>query len=134
MAAGWFHHIDLTVSDLERSREFYERLLPHLGFRRVEDSFGVPVWRGKGCELALITAHADKRDRPHDRYSPGLHHLAFGADSREDVDRVFVALQALGVEILDAPAEYPEYSPGYYAVFFADPDGIKLEVVHTPTP
>jgi len=38
----------------------------------------------------------------------------------------------MGIAILDAPAEYPEYAPGYYAVFFADPDGLKLEFVHTP--
>jgi len=37
----------------------------------------------------------------------------------------------IGATILDAPAEY-DYTPGYYAVFFADPDGLKLEVVHEP--
>ncbi len=38
-----------------------------------------------------------------------------------------------GITVLDPPAEYPEYGPQYYAVFFADPDGMKLEVVHEPT-
>jgi catechol 2,3-dioxygenase-like lactoylglutathione lyase family enzyme len=120
------------VSDLDRSRAFYDQVLAHLGFRRVPDSFGSPVWRSGACELSLIAAHADKRDRPHDRYAPGFHHLAFGVETRADVDRAFTALAALDVRILDAPAEYPEYGAGYYAVFFADPDGMKLEVVYTP--
>ena len=65
-------------------------------------------------------------------HSPGLHHLAFGAPTREDVDRVHRDLVALGVKILDPPVQYDEYGIGYYAVFFADPDGIKLEYVYTP--
>ena len=43
-------------------------------------------------------------------------------------------LRDFGADVLDAPAEYPHYAPGYYAVFFADPDGLKLEFVHMPTP
>jgi catechol 2,3-dioxygenase-like lactoylglutathione lyase family enzyme len=130
MHDGWLHHIDITVTDLARSTQFYSAVLPLVGFRRVADSFGSPVWWGARCELALIpTRPGSKRD--HDRYSPGLHHLAFGAPSRSAVDDVYIRLQSLGVEILDPPAEYPEYSPGYYAVFFGDPDGIKLEYVFT---
>ncbi len=60
----------------------------------------------------------------------GLHHFAWNAGSREDVDRLHDRLLAAGVTILDAPAAYPQYGAGYYAVFFADPDGLKLEYVH----
>ena len=67
-----------------------------------------------------------------DRYRVGLHHLALRAARRDDVDRFHAFLVAKGVSILDPPREYPEYGPGYYAVFFADPDGIKLELVHMP--
>ena len=72
--------------------------------------------------------------RQHDRYSPGLHHLAWRADGREDVDRLHALLVERGAEVLDAPAEYPQYNGGrgYYAVFFADADGLKLEYVFTP--
>jgi catechol 2,3-dioxygenase-like lactoylglutathione lyase family enzyme len=59
--------------------------------------------------------------------------LAFHAPDRDAVDRFYEKLRGLGVEILDPPAEYPRYAQtGYYAVFFADPDGIKLELVHIP--
>ncbi|HEX7297396.1 MAG TPA: VOC family protein, partial [Solirubrobacteraceae bacterium] len=67
-----------------------------------------------------------------DRYATGLHHLAFDAPSREVVDAVAEWLRAAeGAEIEGGPGERA-YSPGYYAVFFFDPDGIKLEVVHQP--
>jgi glyoxylase I family protein len=130
-ARGWFHHVDVTVTDLARSTAYYTAILPLLGFHRVADSFGSPVWWGNGCELALMPARPESR-QDHDRYAPGLHHLAFGAPSRAAVDELHERLGSLEVLVLDPPAEYPEYAPGYYAVFFADPDGIKLEYVFTP--
>ena len=80
-------------------------------------------------EIGLQSARSSA---PHDRYSAGLHHLAFTAPSRAAVDALHQRLLDLGVDVLDAPAEYPQYAPGYYAVFFADPDGMKLEYVFTP--
>jgi glyoxylase I family protein len=128
---GAIHHIDLTVSDLPEASRFYARILPLLGFRRMPDCQEGPLWAGAELELGLQAARPGS-PRPHDRFSPGLHHLAFTAPSREAVDAFHRDLVRLGVAILDAPADYPEYAPGYYAVFFADPDGIKLEYVHTP--
>jgi catechol 2,3-dioxygenase-like lactoylglutathione lyase family enzyme len=128
---GAIHHIDLTASDLARSTLFYDRVLPLLGFRRIADCAEGPLWAGAQLELGLQAARSG-RQRPHDRFSPGLHHLAFTAPGRDAVDALHRELIALEIEILDSPAEYPEYAPGYYALFFADPDGIKLEFVHTP--
>ena len=68
---------------------------------------------------------------PHDRYALGLHHLAFEADSRAQVDERADWLRAQGAELESEPQEYT-YIPGYYAVFFYDPDGLKLEIVHVP--
>jgi catechol 2,3-dioxygenase-like lactoylglutathione lyase family enzyme len=129
---GFVHHIDITVADLARSTAFYARVLPLLGFERIADCSEGPLWRGELFEFGLHAARGPNKSRSHDRYSPGLHHLAFGAQQRADVDRVHGALKAQGIEILDAPAEYPEYSAGYYAVFFRDPDGMKLEYAFTP--
>ncbi|MEQ1609529.1 MAG: VOC family protein [Hyphomonadaceae bacterium] len=70
--------------------------------------------------------------RMHDRHSPGMHHLELRAKSREDVDALDRKLKKFGAEILDPPAEYPDYGKGYYAVFFADADGLKLEYACTP--
>jgi len=128
---GQMHHLDLTVGDFARSKPFYELVLGFLGYRCVKDADDIVVW-----ELALpdgvcgIAIRAEHRRREHDRYTAGLHHFAWTADSREDVDRLHRRLAAAGVTILDPPAAYPQYGAGYYAVFFADPDGLKLEYVH----
>jgi glyoxylase I family protein len=131
MARGWLHHIDITVSDMARSTEFYDRVLLLMGFQWLPDSPEGPIWCGAMIEVGLQHAHSEA-PRQHDRYTPGLHHLAFGAPDRRAVDRLHEELQHLGVRILDPPAQYDEYAPGYYAVFFSDPDGIKLEYVFTP--
>lgn len=65
------------------------------------------------------------------RRKPGsLHHLAFRAASRLEVDRLHVEIKAIGATIASAPREYPEYTPaGYYPFYFKDPEGIKYEIV-----
>lgn len=133
MQRGFINHIDLTVSDLSRSVAFYDRFLGSLGFVRSAEYAGVvPNWTLRSDAAVLsIGLHQARHRAPHDRDAPGLHHLAFHARSREDVDAVFADAVAHGARILDAPAEY-DYTPGYYAAFVADPDGLKLEVVHEP--
>jgi catechol 2,3-dioxygenase-like lactoylglutathione lyase family enzyme len=67
------------------------------------------------------------------RRKPGaLHHLAFRAGSRAEVDRLSHELKAIGAEIVGGPKLWPEHGPDYYAVFFKDPEGIKYEIVHHP--
>jgi catechol 2,3-dioxygenase-like lactoylglutathione lyase family enzyme len=85
------------------------------------------------CSIGIMRAEGPNAARDHDRFSPGLHHVAWTAESREDVDRLYALLQSIGAQVLDAPADYPRYGGGYYAVFFADPDGLKLEYVFKPT-
>jgi catechol 2,3-dioxygenase-like lactoylglutathione lyase family enzyme len=131
MIKGWLHHIDITVSDLARSTEFYDWVLPLMGFRRLADCPEGPFWAGTQVEVGLQQAWTEPQRR-HDRYSPGLHHLAFGTPDRAAVDHLYQELKRLNVEILDPPAQYDHYAPGYYAVFFSDPEGIKLEYVFTP--
>jgi catechol 2,3-dioxygenase-like lactoylglutathione lyase family enzyme len=131
MRVGSLNHIALTVNDVAKSKAFYGNLLPALGYRLVfeeADSFG---FRGAdGLTLFFEQAPADKRGASFDRYKVGLHHFAFNAPDRAMVDDLHAKLVSWNVTILDAPAEYPQYEAGYYAVFFLDPDGMKLEVVH----
>jgi len=136
MLRGSINHLDLTVSDLSVSLPFYDSVLGYLGFTRLEQPPGStarPAWHHADPTLRLFSiALCDARPdaAPHDRFNPGLHHLAFQAESRADVDDFHRFLVASGVTILDPPADYPQYGPVYYAVFFADPDGLKLELVH----
>ncbi len=134
---GSISHVDLTVTNLARSAEFYEQVLGCLGYRCLgEEGAGAPCWGTSDAEggfftIALQVARPESVRRPHDRYAPGLHHLAFHANSREDVDTFHNFLLSIEAQVLDPPAEY-KYTPGYYAVFFSDPDGLKLEVVFEP--
>jgi catechol 2,3-dioxygenase-like lactoylglutathione lyase family enzyme len=133
---GSIHHLDLTVRDPEASRPFYAAVLGFMGYREVADhprGFDYDREDAEGfCSIGVMHAEGPNAGRDHDRYSPGLHHVAWTAESREDVDRLYRLLQAIGARVLDAPADYPRYGPGYYAVFFADPDGLKLEYVFKP--
>ena len=137
MIRGAPSHVDLTVTDMSRSVRFYDQVLDKLGYKRLpEAGAGAPCWGvadadGGVFSIALQLARQGSAAEPHDRYAPGLHHLAFHADSRADVDGFHQFLLDMEAAILDAPAAY-DYTAGYYAVFFADPDGLKLEVVHEP--
>ena len=121
-------HVDLTVNDLARSIPFYEKVLGALGFRRVPHATYV-AWAN--AHLAIVLRPA-AREAAFDRYRVGLHHLALRVRRRDEVDRFHEFLVREGITVLDPPTEYPEYGPQYYAVFFADPDGMKLELVWFP--
>ena len=131
--SGLPNHLDLTASDLERSIGFYDLLLGRLSYVRDQTYAGdVPAWSWRGHGPAFsIGLHRAGSAQAHDRRAPGFHHLAFHVGSRAEVDALHLHLRAAGVRILDAPAEY-DYTPGYYALFIADPDGLKLELVHEP--
>jgi catechol 2,3-dioxygenase-like lactoylglutathione lyase family enzyme len=131
---GTVHHIDLSVASLAASAPFYDLVLGFLGYRRSRTAadgvdWDLPGPSGAACSIGLKPERSLRR---HDRYSTGLHHLAWHASDRGDVDRLHALLVAEGATILDPPAEYPAYGLGYYALFFADPDGLKLEFVHFP--
>lgn len=133
--SNFFHHLDLTVSDPVASRPLYELFLGHCGFTLKsagEDWAGFGLGDKRYPCITLLQARGPNAARSHDRYTSGLHHLALRATSPEDVDALYEKLKAFGAEILDPPQEYPAYGKGYYALFFADTDGMKLEYVYTP--
>jgi glyoxylase I family protein len=128
------------VREPEQVFAFYDAVLSALGYRlerRSERGFDWNLQSPLGVHsIGLVKASVQGTERPHDRHSPGLHHVAWGVESREEVDRIYELVQRIGAEVLDAPADYPQYNNGggYYAAFFADPDGMKLECVYTPRP
>ena len=131
-------HLDLVVTDLERSLRFYSELLRPLGYVRdteIEGERGERVVylgrEGGFGSLSVRERQSNAHDVPYDRYAVGIHHIAFAAPSRDAVDERAEWLRSQGAEIESGPEEYG-YSPGYYAVFFHDPDGIKIEIVHRP--
>ena len=129
-------HLDLVVTSLERSLAFYRGLLEPLGYKRLTEIEGergervLYIGRTGGMgSVSLREAQSDAHAVPYDRYAIGLHHVAFSASSRVVVDERAAWLRDRGAQIESGPEEYG-YTPGYYAVFFWDPDGIKLEIVH----
>ena len=133
MVLGSMNHLSLTVSDRTQADPFYDKVLSFMGYQQVEQNEEFTMWWSpQAGAITVGAANPDSPNKTHDRYSPGLHHFAFNAENREQVDQMYQLLLEMGATILDAPAQYDQYAPGYYAVFFADPDGIKLELVHMP--
>jgi len=134
-------HIEITVKDMSIAVPFYDKLLPLLGFdtqRRVslviqEHEKHVVQYEHPRLGFAITSPRKNFAGDTMNRRRPGaLHHLAFKATSRAEIDRLHSELEAMGATIVAPPREYPEYTPsGYYALFFKDLEGIKYEVVCT---
>lgn len=137
-------HIQITVKDMSVAVPFYDKLLPLLGFdldRKAcavieAHEFHVVEYSHPRLSFAITSPRPVLAGETINRRKPGaLHHLAFRAESRAEVDRLYSELERIGATIVTPPREYPEYTPpGYYAVFFKDPDGIKYEIVHAQHP
>jgi len=122
-------HIYVTVSDLERSERFYDLAMGILGFRK--NSFVLADDR----HVQYFNRHFGyvlrpaKMLRAFECYAPGLHHFCFRVETERDVREVAQKLKDAGIDSSE-PAGYPEYAPDYFAVFFEDPDGVRLEVTN----
>jgi catechol 2,3-dioxygenase-like lactoylglutathione lyase family enzyme len=137
-------HIEIPVRDMSAAVPFYDKLLPLLGFdprnrssARIEaHEKHVVSYEHPRLGFAITSPRRAFMDDTINRRKPGsLHHLAFRAPSRSEVDRLHSEVKGIGATIVSAPRAYPEYTPaGYYAFYFKDPEGIKYEVVSTGAP
>jgi glyoxylase I family protein len=129
------HHIDLAVSDVERSLAFYLAVLGPVGLRE---------WKRfatyRGTEEVIYLSVGDRAQylglRPadggeHHYYSVGLEHLAFYVDTREEVDAAYQRCLEIGARIQFPPEEDRDIE-GYYEMFVFDPDGLRVEVAYGP--
>lgn len=138
MNRGTLHHVALTVKDTEVSGKFYDQILSYMGYTRRQVSDEVKqdmktellAWVSSAGMVTLRPAKPQHLHSAHERDAPGLNHFAFNAGSREDVDGLHELLVKMGAEILDSPADYI-YRPDWYAVYFLDPDGVKVEYAFT---
>ena len=109
---------------MEVGKKFYRSFLPHLGF--VHESAGED----------FHSFYAAGGDRPSEFFGltentthrPNDTRIAFWADTRQEVDRIAKLVRDAGGQVLEGPEVCEDYSPGYYAFFFEDPDGNKLEI------
>lgn len=123
-------HVFVAVRDLRVSEEFYDRAMGVLGFRKGEGEIGGdPHLHYYNRRLVYSLRPAREGTPDHDSYAPGMHHFCFRVVDEAAVDRAAGELRAAGVEASE-PRYYPEYAPDYYATFFEDPDGVRLEVMN----
>jgi catechol 2,3-dioxygenase-like lactoylglutathione lyase family enzyme len=126
-------HVDLVCRDLERSLAFYRAVFGSLG---LEQPFLVDGERGEQIHYLRFPAAGSGslglrqalESQAFELYAPGLHHLALAVESPSEVDLAYAAAVEAGAEVLHAPRLWPQYDPEYYATFFLDPDGFRLEV------
>lgn len=124
------HHIELYVSDLAVTRQFYDELLvAHLGFAVFQEWPQGVSYRKNGVYLVFVQVREKANDVPFRRTRVGLNHLAFTIDSKAALDRLREAFCQAGVTLLYD--EYYPYAGGaeHYALYLEDPDRIKLEIV-----
>jgi catechol 2,3-dioxygenase-like lactoylglutathione lyase family enzyme len=130
MKTRCFDHIDLRVKNMEVARTFYAKFLPQLGFvhEKPGDDFHTFYSAGGDKPSEFFGFTQDRHHRPNGT------RIAFWADTRDEVDRIAELVREAGGKTLEGPEICADYSPGYYAFFFEDPDGNKLEICCRESP
>ena len=123
------HHVEIYVSDLDKSIDFWGWLLMKLGYTQYQKwEYGIS-WKYKETYLVFVQTEERFLDLPYHRSRVGLNHLAFHAKSKEEVDTITKELEGKGINILYKDRHPYASGIDYYAVFFEDPDRIKVELV-----
>ncbi len=126
---GLLHHIELYVSNLKKTKEFWGWLLEELGYKLYQDWNNGQSWKLGDTYIVFVQTEERFLDIPYHRCRVGLNHLAFHASSRVQVDYLTEQLKSRGVNMLYTDKHPYAGGENYYAVFFEDPDRIKVELV-----
>ena len=118
-------HLVLSVGNFARSKEFYGKLLRFLGFKLRHDYDDMAGWSNGKTLFWIAAADAQGKKHKYRKGDIGFHHYAFELSSRAGVDALGAFLKSNEMTVVDPPGEY--YGDSYYAVYFVDPDGMKLE-------
>ena len=124
-------HIQLSVSDMTRSRAFWGPLFDLFEMKTLIDSAEYFYGIGSRTGIALSPITDEHEGVTFDQRRVGLHHLCLRARERDQVDEIHDFVQKLGAEIIHPPQE-DGFAPGYYSLLFEDPDGIRVEVNFVP--
>ena len=121
-------HLGINIPGGAHARAYFDALMPLVGFKPFyagEDWFSYAPASGHGTQLFFYSA---QDEGSYSRHQPGLQHLCFQVDSRREVEAAYAWARDRGDEVLHEPRTFPEYHPDYYATFWLDPHGFKLEV------
>ncbi len=123
MKTRFFDHIDLRVKDKKRAAQFYSQVLPAIGFTRERAEQEWTTFYAEGADKLPFFGFTEDPN-----HQPNGTRISFWADTREEVDRVAEVVRRAGGKVLEGPELCRDYTPDYYAFFFEDPDGNKLEI------
>jgi catechol 2,3-dioxygenase-like lactoylglutathione lyase family enzyme len=126
---GCLHHIEIYVKDLKKSIEFWGWILDELGYKVYQNWESGISYILNGTYIVFVQAEDRFLDIPYHRCRPGLNHLAFHGGSKEFVDNITITLKQKGVKILYEDRHPFAGGNDYYAVYFEDPDRMKVEIV-----
>ncbi len=131
MKRGMLSHIEIYVSDLEKSTDFWGWFLTKLGYEPYQSWQEGRSWKLDHTYFVIVQVEKDFKNTPYHRKNIGLNHLAFHAETRADVDNMILALKERGITLLYQDKHPHKNHEGSYAVYFEDPDRIKVEFVST---
>jgi len=123
------HHIEIYVSNLEKSVDFWGWLLEELGYELFQKWESGQSWKIGETYIVFVQTEEKFMDIPYHRCRVGLNHLAFHGSSRQHVDNMTEKLKEKGVKILYTNKHPFAGGESHYAVYFEDPDRIKVEIV-----
>lgn len=126
---GTLHHVEIYVSDLKRSSDFWGWFLSLLGYQEYQKWPQGISFVKDSTYLVFVQTEERFMQPDYHRCRTGLNHLAFHAESREQVDLLTDELKKRNISILYQDRHPYAGGSGYYAVFFEDPDRIKVELV-----
>lgn len=122
-------HIYITVSDMQTSENFYDVVMGILGFRKNQFQLcGEPHIHYYNRHFGYVLRPARSVDL-YNPYAPGLHHICLRVANEAEVTEVSRELQGKNIPVTE-PRRYPEYAQDYFAVYFCDPDGLRLEITN----
>ena len=129
MSQGLLHHIEIYVSDLETSVAFWGWLLEELGYEPYQDWESGQSWKIGDTYIVFVQADERFMNVSYHRCRVGLNHLAFHACSRQQVDDMTKKLKEMSIKILYTDKHPFAGGEKHYALYFEDPDRIKVELV-----
>ncbi|WP_053958857.1 VOC family protein [Sulfobacillus thermosulfidooxidans] len=120
-------HIEIYVKSLERIKDFWDWFFEHIGWQRYQQWAQGCSWIDGGVYIVFVEV-TTASPVPFNRRNPGLNHLAFRVATPQEIDDLTNLLRIKGIRILYEDRHPHAGGPSYYGVFFADPDGLKVEV------
>lgn len=133
---GTIGHLGIEVSNLKTSRQFYDVLLHHLNCKILMDTENAIGYANQNFQVWLSESDPPRitRNPPSGEEEMVSEHLAILVSNQETVNSITAVMIEQGFMPLFTPEEHTQFTPGYYAVSFCDPDNYVIEIYTVPLP